>query len=357
MAMDTARVARRVTLADVARHAGFSRSTASLVFQDSPLVAPATKAAVLAAARTLGYIYDRRAAALRTSKSHTIGLLIPGLANPFFAALVQAVEEELGPAGFTVLLANTLERPERQTTVVETLLEYRVDGLLIVPAIGSGAEILGALERFDVPHVLLTRKVAGFEGDWVGSDDHGGGKLAAEHLLDHGCRSLAYFGGPPDTYARATRHDGFLGTVRRAGVRFVDEWSRGTETSSSAGYDAARTLLQSGPPPEGIACHSDAIAFGAMRALRDAGLSVGDDVRVVGYDDVEHARSWSPSLTSISVSSQEMGRAAARLLLDRIGGPNVKASARTAVFTPSLEERESCGTHPARTMATLTATQ
>ena len=345
MAMDTVRTGRRVTLADVAHHAGFSRSTASLVFQDSPMVAATTKAAVLAAAKELGYVYDRRAAALRTRKSHTIGLLIPGLANPFFAALVQAVEEELGPSGFTVLLANTLERPERQRAVVETLLEYRVDGLLIVPAIGSGREVLDAIERFAVPQVLLTRRVVGADGDWVGSDDRRGATLAAEHLVNHGCRSLAYFGGPTETYARATRYGGFVDAARAAGVRFVEEWSRGTETTSSAGYEAVRTLLQSGPPPEGLACHSDAIAFGAMRALRDAGLSVGSDVRVLGYDDLEHARSWSPSLTSISVSSDEMGRTAARLLLERIDRPRSSGSARTVVFTPTLQARESCGAH------------
>lgn len=344
--MDSTRTPRRVTLADVARHAGFSRSTASLVFQDSPLVATATKAAVLTAAKDLGYVYDRRAAALRTRKSHTIGLLIPGLANPFFAALVQAVEEQLSPSGFTVLLANTLESPERQIAVLETLLEYRVDGLLIVPAIGSGPDVLQPLDHYGVPHVLLTRRIAGAaEGDWVGSDDRRGGQLAAEHLLDHGCESLAYFGGPVDTYARATRHDAFADTVLTAGVTFAEEWSQGTETSSSAGYEAARALLQSGPPPEGLACHSDAIAFGAMRALRDAGWSVGEQVRVIGYDDVEHARSWSPSVTSISVSSDEMGRTAAALLLERIERPGRSASARTAVFTPTLQLRESCGAH------------
>jgi LacI family transcriptional regulator len=336
---------RRVTLADVAQHAGFSRSTASLVFQESPLVARDTRETVLSSAEALGYVYDRRAAALRTRRSDTVGLLIPGLVNPFFAALVQAIEEELAPVGLTVLLANSLESPARQEALVTTFLEYRVDGLLIVPAIGSTPSVVTSLDRLGVPHVLLTRKVAGVNADWVGSDDHRGGAIAAEHLLEHGCRRLAYVGGPPEVYARATRHTGFLETVRAADAEFVAEWSEGTATSSSAGYEAARQLLAAGRPPEGLACHSDAIAFGVMRALRDAGARVGEDVRVVGYDDVEHARSWAPSLSSISVSSEAMGRAAARLLTERIGSSDTSAAPRTTVFAPLLRARESCGVH------------
>jgi LacI family transcriptional regulator len=332
-----------VTLADVARHAGFSRSTASLVFQESPLVADATRRAVLGSAAALGYVYNRRAAALRTQRSETIGLLIPGLVNPFFAALVQAVEEELAPSGYTVLLGNTLEAPKRQEALIRTLLENRVDGLLIVPAIGSEPGMVGPLERLGIPHVLVTRRVAGLGGDWVGSDDDAGGALVATHLLEHGCRRLAYFGGPTEVYARATRHAAFDRTVKAAGAGIDEHWSRPTATSSSAGYDATVDLLAEREPPDGIACHSDAIAFGVMRALRDAGVDVGTRMRVIGFDDVEHARAWSPSLTSVSVSSGEMGRAAARMLLGRLERRDTAAVQRTAVFTPVLKVRESCG--------------
>lgn len=334
----------RVTLADVARRAGFSRSTASLVFQESPLVASSTREAVLTAAAGLGYVYDRRAAALRTRRSHTVGLLIPGLGNPFFAALVQAVEERLGPAGFTVLLANTLEAPERQDAVIQTLVEYRVDGLLVVPAIGSDGGMLSSLGRLRVPHVLMTRHVDGVEGDWVGSDDRRGGAMAAEHLTAHGCRTVAYLGGPPAVFTRAERRDGFLEVVRGSGSAFDEAWSVGTATSSSAGYEVVRALLSAGQaPPEGLACHSDAIAFGVMRALQDGGVVVGSGTRVIGYDDVEHARAWSPSLSSISVSSEEMGRAAAGLLLRAMSREGVGEEPRTVVLEPLLRPRESCG--------------
>jgi LacI family transcriptional regulator len=307
-------------------------------------VARATRERILAAADELAYVYNRRAASMRTRRSHTVGLLIPGLANPFFGALVQAVEEELAPSGYTLLLANTLEDRDRQAELIRTFLEYRVDGVLVVPAIGTRASAFDFLKQDGTPTVLLTRHVQGLKSDWVGSDDAAGGALAASHLLEHGCARLAYFGGPVQVYARSQRSDAFAEAVRSHGAELDERWCVGTATSSSAGYEAARALLQAGDPPEGIACHSDAIAFGLIRALTERGHTVGEAVRVIGFDDVEHARISVPSLSSISVSSDQMGRSAARLLISRTQEP-AGGQITTSVFEPSLRARESCGHH------------
>jgi len=335
---------RATTLEDVARVAGYSRSTASLVFQGSPLVAASTRDRVLAAARQLHYVYNRRAAGLRMQRSNTIGLLISGLANPFFGDLTEAVEEELAPLGYTLLLGSTLDDRHRQEGLIRTLLEYRVDGLLLVPANGSPAEIVAPLASLTTPHVILTRRLDGAASPYVGSDDRTAGRLAAEHLRQHGCRRIAFFGGPEDASVRVERQEGVVTECARTGVEFDPTWTVRTTTSSTAGHVAAAELLQSGTPvPDGIVVHSDAIGFGLMRTLRDAGLRVGEDVRVIGFDDVEHARYWSPALSTISVNARRMGQVAVRMLLERIADPGTAAEVQ--IFEPLLKVRESCGTH------------
>lgn len=335
---------RAATLEDVARAAGYSRSTASLVFQGSPLVAASTRERVLAAAEQLRYVYNRRAAGLRMQRSSTIGLLVAGFANPFFADLTEAIEEELGPSGYTLLLGNTLDDPQVQERLMRTLLEYRIDGLLIVPANGSRADVAAPLAALGTPHVVLTRRLGDDAAPYVGLDDRSAGRLAAQHLHEHGCRRIAYFGGPENASTRAERQEGVMAECARAGIEFDEAWSTRTATSSTAGHVAAKERLEAGiAPPDGIVVHSDAIAFGLMRTLRDAGVRVGEDVRVIGFDDVEHARYWSPALTTISVNARRMGKVAVRMLLERIAHAGTPSEVQ--IFEPELQIRESCGEH------------
>lgn len=331
-----------ITLSHVAERAGFSRSTASLVFQNSPLVADSTRAQVLAAAAELGYVYNRHAAGLRTQKSNTVGLLITELNNPFFAGLVEAVEEELGPAGYTVLLGTTLDDPIRQAAFIRTLLEYRVDGLLVVPALGSTSDFADSIAQLQVPHVLLTRQVDGLTSSYVGSDNLAGGRLAAQHLLEHGVADIGYLGGSADGFTRRNRLQGVSEVVQANGLELNQRWSVESGISSKTGYEMATRLMEGGRPPAGIICHSDAIAFGVMRALHDAGVAIGSEVRVIGFDDVADAKNWSPSLTSIAVSTRQIGRDAARMLVEQLQG-GVEESPRAIVFAPQLQMRESCG--------------
>ncbi len=298
---------------------------------------------MLRAAAKLGYVYNRRAAGLRMQRSNTIGLLVAGLANPFFADLTEAIEEELGPSGYTLLLGNTLDDQERQETLIRTLLEYRVDGLLIVPANGSTRDIAAPLAGLRTPHVLLTRRGTGSAAPYVGSNDRHAGRIAAEHLHEHGCRRIAYFGGPENADARSERQQGVMEACLEHGVQFDRRWSMRTQTSSTAGHLAAASLLGGSPVPDGIVVHSDAIAFGLMRSLRDAGMRVGEDVRVIGFDDVEHAKDWSPALSTISVNARRIGQVAVRMILERIADPD--AAPQSSVFEPELQIRESCGRH------------
>ncbi len=338
---------RGATLDDVARRAGYSKSTASLVFRDSPLVAETTRARVLEAASELGYIYNRRAAGLRFQRSHTIGLLVAGVTNPFLAALTEAIEKSLAPLRYTVVLGNTLDDIGHQADLMRTMLEYRVDGLLVVPAIGSLAQTSAAFEGLETPLVTLTRRSGGRAVPYVGSDDRGSAHLAAIHLHEHGCRSIAYFGGPDLAETRAERRSGVEAAAAATGMIFDDRWSPSTATTSTAGRVAAAGLLGvGGHPPDGIVVHGDSVAFGVMRALRDAGYGIGSDVRVIGFDDIEFARDWSPSLSSIALDARAMGQAAVDLLLRRIDRPDDPPE--SVLLETTLHLRESCGEHAGR---------
>lgn len=340
--MDRSKSARRrVTIADVAADAGVSRSTVSLVMQDSHLVAAATRDRVRASVEKLGYVYHRGAASLRTRRTNTIGLIVTSLANPFFADLSLGIEQELGPAGYVVFLATHGDDVGRQDAAARTLLEYQADGVLLVPAVDTDPDLIGRLRASDTPHVLLTRYLPEAPASFVGADDRAGGRFAGEHLSGHGCRTVGYLGGPERAIPRRHRLAAVVETVTAAGGTVPPRWRIECDTTSTAGYQAMRAALATGSVPDGLVCHSDAVAFGAMRALAEAGLRVGRDCRVVGYDDVEDAAVWEPALTSVSVEPREMGRAAARLLLDQLAAPDGDTVHR--VRPPRLAVRESCG--------------
>lgn len=332
---------RGVTLADVAAEAGLSRSTASLVFRNDPVVSGKARRRVLEAAEALGYVYNRHAARLRTSATKTIGILTPGPTNPFFGGFVEALEHSLDGAGYTALLANTSDSTAREAELVRTFMEYRVDGALIVPAAGSPAEFGEVLSKLEIPHVILTRRLAAGSDHYVGSDDLLGGRLAAAHLVDHGCRAVAYLGGPLEVFTHVDRSSGARRRLEESGVAFDSAWSGYCETSSAAGFDLARRLLRAGPPPDGIICHSDAIALGVMRAFQDAGIAVGSDVRVVGFDDVPNARYWWPSLTTVRIEIDVIAQAAVDMLLGLISGEGT--GTQPVLVEPELIVRESCG--------------
>ncbi|AYY12306.1 LacI family transcriptional regulator [Actinobacteria bacterium YIM 96077] len=332
---------RRVTLMDVARHAGVSRATASLVLRESPLVAEPTRLKVRDAVRELGYVYNRGAASLRMRRSHTVGLVISGLANPFFADFIEGVERELRPAGYVAFLANTFDDPERQGMLIRTLLEHQIDGMLIVAAAGSSAEIGVPPEAVDIPYVLATRPVPGVAASYVGTDNRAGARMAVDHLLGHGARRIAYFGGPEDGAARMERQAAVAERLAESESDLDPAWTVPSPVSTTDGQHVARALVSSSAPPDAVIAHSDAIAFGVMRSLRDAGIEVGTRCRVVGFDDVEQARAWSPSLTSVSVKAATLGGRAAQMLLERIRAPEIPPE--SLVLEPQLVVRESCG--------------
>lgn len=304
---------RRVTARDVARRAGVSQPTVSLVLGRNPRarVAPETRARVLRAAEELGYRPNLLARALVRRRSFAIGIIVPDLANPFFADVVSGAQRVAAQQGYAALLGEAREVPVERH--LEALRGRQVDGVLIDAA---GAAALGAdlLEGLDV--VLIDEPSERWPG--VASDALAAGRLAAEHLLALGHRRLAFAGPALDVHAFRMRERGFVQALRAAGLALDPELLRRAPATAAGGADAMRALLALRQRPTAVFCVNDLMAIGALKSCSAAGVAVPRDLSIVGCDDIEMARLVTPELTTVRVSARALGARAARLLMQRI---------------------------------------
>ncbi len=332
----------RLTLAEVAEQAGVSRATVSLVLRDSPLVAEGTRVKVRAALDKLGYVYNRSAASMRGAQSRTIGLLIPGLSNPFFAELAAGVDQVLDEAGLALFLADSNECVAKQERVILRMREHGADGILICPAVGTPKDLVSRLNALEFPVVQTLRQVSP-RGDYVSTDYEIGMDRATEHLIRLGHRRIAFVGGEHMHSAYRERRDGFVACMRRYGLS--PELIIKTPLTRQAGIEVLSRLLEQDKPVTAAICFNDVVAFGMLLGLADRGLRAGVDLAVVGFDNLVEASLSRPPLTTVATMPNQIGQDAARLLLRRIANP--QGAPERVVLPTRLVVRESCGAlHP-----------
>jgi len=331
---------RRVTLVDIARHAGVSKSTVSLVLQSSPLVREETRERVHRAIDALGYVYNRSAANLRRAQSNVVGMVINDLGNPFFAELAVGIERVFQTAGFVPLIANSAESPIRQAEVLRSIREQGPAGFIICPARGTQPAAIDDLIRGGLPVVLAMRRVAGVRATCVAPDNRDGARKAVEHLLRLGHRRIAYFGGFADTVVDGERQGGYRDALAAAGLA-IDEAlvisGAPTRESGMQGIDRLRAVADEATA--GL-CFNDLVALGVMAGLRRQGREAGRDFAVIGFDDIAEARHASPALTTVAVDTKALGERAAQSVLGMIQGHR---SMESHVGAVDLVVRESCG--------------
>ena len=329
----------RVTVIDVARAAGVSKSTVSVVWQGSPLVNEATRVRVNAAIRELGYVYNRGAANLRQSRSKIVGIVVNDLTNSFFAELAVGVDQVVQSAGYVQFLANTGESLDRQREVIASMMEHGISGLIVSPARGTTAADFRLLVASGIPVVVVVRSIAGAKVSTLMADNHGGSYAAVQHLAALGHLRIAFLGGFPDTAVFAERMQGYRDAMEKAGLDAAEDLVIGSAPSRAGGVDAVSRALSLADRPTAAVCFNDAVAFGACDGLRARKLEPGVDFAVVGFDDVIEAKTAVPALTTVSVDPQAMGGRAAQLLLKQINSG--KAEAETIVTSVRLAVRES----------------
>ena len=333
----------RVTVIDIARAAGVSKSTVSLVLQASPLVNEATRAKVNAVIRELGYVYNRGAANLRqkSASSRIIGIIVNDLTNSFFAELAVGMDMVMQSAGYVQFLSNSAESVDRQREVVASMREHGIAGLILSPARGTEAADLKPLAASGIPVVAVVRNVVGAKVSTLFSDNYAGAKDAVRHLVSLGHTRIAFLGGIANTTVFTERVEGWRDALSEAGLAAPDRLVVATTASRAGGVAAIERALLLPEAPTAALCFNDAAAFGVCDGLRAAGKEPGRDFAVVGFDDVIEAETAVPALTTVSVDPQGMGRRAAQLLLKQINAGRVEPE--TIVSSVRLVVRQSCG--------------
>ena len=328
------------TIADVAAKAGVSTATVSRVLSGLGRASAATQTRVLEAARDLEYRPSEVARSLKRRSTQTLGLLITDIENPYFPQLVRSVEDAARAAGYTVLLCNAAEDADREAAYLDLLVDRRVDGLVIA-ASSLGVRHGEWLRSPPIPVVLVNTAAPDADLPTIMSDNEGGGRMVAEHLLALGHRRFGYLMPPPRNVDAPARLAGVRGALRAAGLGRDALTIAHGEALVGGGETAANELLDEAPDTSAFIAYNDLMAIGALRALRRRGRHVPGDASVVGFDDVALAAYVDPPLTTISQQTEEMGRwAVGRLTgVDGIGPSSIR-------LPVALKVRSSSGPAP-----------
>ena len=331
---------RRVTLLDVANHAGVSRATASLIVRNSPKVADKTRDKVLQSMEELGYVYDRVAANLRSQSSTTIGTIITDVGNTFFSQLLLGVHQEFEKYGYTVLLGTTFDLLKNQDKLISTMLENRVGGIILCPVSASSSETVERVNQLDIPVVLGVRELPNLTCDYVGLDYVAGARVAVEHLIhEKKHERIAFIGGIADSSTWKERMEGYRLAHAEANLDIDPALIVDSSPTREGGLEAVTKVMQQPNPPTAIFCFNDLNAFGATIALRKMGYQLGKDIDIVGFDNIPEAEISYPPLTTVSSFAQQTGVEAANLLHQRISKPSQER--QRILLEPELVKRES----------------
>jgi LacI family transcriptional regulator len=338
--MRPARVRSKVTIRDVAREAGVSVATVSRVFNDSGPVNAETRERIRAIAGRLRYSPDSAARSLITRRTNTLGVLLPDLYGEFFSEVIRGIHQLTQRGGYHVLVSSS-HADKGEVEAALRAMRGRVDGLVLMsPDIDAPALVANIPDA--LPVVLLNCAVDGDEYDSIMIDNVGGAFAMTQHLLALGHRRIAFIRGGERNHDAGERLRGYRAALEGAGVEQHAELEVAGDFTEAAGSRAAKTLLAGDRRPTAIFAGNDSMAFGAMSALRDAGVRVPDDVSVAGFDDIPIAAYMSPPLTTVRVAIAELGELAIRTLLRAIDEGN-EHERRRQVLPTWLVGRQSTG--------------
>jgi LacI family transcriptional regulator len=337
------RAHRRPTLADVAAAAGVSRTTASRALSDGPNVSAAARARVWEAAERLRFEPNHLARSLRRGSTMGIGIVVPDVAIAFYATALKGAQETLEAAGYHVLVVNTERAAAHERAALRTLRAHRVDGLIVATS--------GGYEDIGVPAVFFDNApLERTAGAVVAMDNEPGVSLLVEHLAGvHGHERIAFLGPPDDVPAvhlsARERLSGFRAAMGRARLPLPPEYVRTSDVwlSEATAMQATRELLALEPRPTALVAGADTLALAAMKAAREAGLRVPEDLALVSFDEPPYADLLDPPVTSLDRHDRELGHLAAQMLLGVLGGPEERPPPEVRRVATELRRRRSCG--------------
>jgi DNA-binding LacI/PurR family transcriptional regulator len=268
-----------------------------------------------------------------------VGVVVHDIMNPFFAEILRSIETELDRSRQTFILSNHYDQLEKQRTFMDTLLQLGADGVIMSPAIGTPPEDIQLAEDNGLPVVLIARDVEGVHAPVFRGDDAYGIGLATNHLISLGHTRIAMIGGTDQTSTGRDRYQGYLQAMHKAGLEVKPEWRISGPRTKQGGFEVAPQFLALKDKPTAAVCWNDLTAIGLMNGIARAGLVPGEDISVTGYDDLEEAAIATPALTTVWNGQREVGRRAARALLDQLNG--IEVSHDQELIKPELHIRQS----------------
>lgn len=330
-----------MTLVELAKQLQVSPSTVSRAMTRPDLVAPATLERILNLVNESGYRANGIARSLRKGRTQIVGVLVADLQNPFYSALVKSIENVLAEHGFSCVVCDADESQEKEQTSLRLLAELQVTGIIHAFS-GSNLTALKQLGLEGIPIVEVDRTSGTSGADTVLLDNAAGAKLAVEHLLELGHRHIALISGPANLTTGAERLSGYQSAMKSSGLESETHVEFG-DFRENSGYLATQRLLSSNKPLTALVVANNEMMAGALSALREGGLGIPTDVSLVAFDDVRWARYVQPALTVVAQPVTSMGEAAARLMLERLGG---RSEQTASLFAPTLIKRDSCAAPP-----------
>lgn len=337
-----------VRLKDIASRAGVSVMTVSRALRGAPDASPATKARILSLAQEMGYVPNNAAQGLRTRTSRLFGLVIPATTNPFFARVVMALEEQAHELGYSLILAHSLNQPDREALVLRQLIARRVDGLFLRPVYRweQSAPMYDELQRNGTPTVLLDHR-APFCQQFVSveCDDLAASYIATRHLLDLGHRQIAFFSGLPAAPSSQERLEGYRKALREAGIEPEDRLVFKAGNTIEEGASAALQMLEEHTQVTAVQTVNDLVAIGAAGLFISQGLLIPQDLSIVGFGNILVSEHFRVPLTTIRQPKHRLGLAAMDLMSKLLKGENPSSVRLSA----ELEIRDSTAPPPAKT--------
>jgi len=312
-----------ITLKMVAEKAEVSVNTASRAINNKPDINEETKKRVLKVAQELGYVRNATAVALRTRETRTIGVVIADNRNPFYAEVLNGMEEAAREKNYHIILANTQKDYKKEEEAINLLLAKRVDGLLITPVQDKDDDIKNLIDA-NISFVVVGRDFENIEVDAVYNDEVKGGFLATEYLIKKGYKRIALIDDFLYKSPAKGRLEGYKKALKKYRIPLDESLISVGDINIEDGYERTKQMLEKKLDFTAIFAYNDMMAFGVMQAIKEKGLRIPEDIGLVGYDDILFSSIISPSLSTISLKKKELGIESVKLLISRIKGKHKK---------------------------------
>lgn len=334
----------RINIKQVAERAGVSVSTVSLVLNAKGRISETTREKVKKAAKSLGFILDRRAAQLRSGRSNLLGLVVNDISNPFFAEMAAAMEVAAFGHGYLTIIANSNDDRDRQAQLLEAMVGLGVEGIIVSPAVGSTPEDLAVLRTHALPYVVAVRDIMDMDAVFIGGEDHQSGLLATRHLLGLGHKNIAFVGGLRELSSFQRRYAGYREALKSQGLSAREELTKLGMPTRIFGAEVGTDLLRDHPEVTAMFCYNDVVANGVCTAVRAADKTIGQDISIVSIDNLPESEAAVPPLTTVELYPRAIGRRATTTIVTALA--KGKHSVERVFLAPELIIRKSSGPAP-----------